>query len=249
MLAWQMAHTTRVLRLRFAMIRIHHRRGGGTRFAAVWENRNYTGPDLEHIDSTVTSAMHVAGTVGLSLAISRHGRLVFAKDYGLADNVTEAPMHVTSRLRIASVSKPFRAMEVLRLVEAGRLKLSDKVFGPGSLLGEAYGPASGYADSRVTSITLEELLRHTAGGWDNDGNDGTPDPMFLHTERSQADLIRWVLKNVPLEFAPRHEVPVLELRLHGAGADNRAHDRQELRDRDARRRVHTQWRRKFRTRP
>lgn len=175
---------------------------GGPRFAAVWENRNYTGADLEHIDSTVTSAMRAAGTVGLSLAISRHGRLVFAKGYGLADNVTKAPMHVSSRLRIASVSKPFTAMEVLRLVEAGRLKLSDKVFGPGSLLGEAYGPASGYADSRVNDITLEELLRHTAGGWDNDGNDGTPDPMFLHTELSQADLIRWVLKNVPLEFAP-----------------------------------------------
>jgi CubicO group peptidase (beta-lactamase class C family) len=175
---------------------------GGPRFSTVWENRTFSGADLAHIDNTVNAAMSKAGTTGVSLAISQHGRLVFAKSYGYADDVNKTPLHTTHRLRQASVSKPFTAVEVMRLVEAGRIKLSDQVFGANGLLGEAYGKENTYADSRVLNITVQQLLEHTAGGWDNDAKDGTGDPMFMETGKSQADLIKWILQNIKLEHAP-----------------------------------------------
>ena len=87
-------------------------------------------------------------------------------------------MHTRHRFRMASVSKPITSLEIMHLAERGRLSLDDHVFGPGSLLGDSYRPATGYADSRVLDITVRELLEHTGGGWDNDGADGSDDPMF-----------------------------------------------------------------------
>jgi CubicO group peptidase (beta-lactamase class C family) len=179
-----------------------HRGPNGTRFATVWRNLRFSGDDLGRIDTAVKQAMAASNTVGLSLAIARRGRLVFAKAYGRADRATNAPLHVDHRLRLASVSKPMTSIEIMRLVEQGRLRLGDRVFGKGSLLGETYGAESAYADPRVKSITVQNLLEHTGGGWDNDGTDGTADPMFIQTGLNQAQLIAWVLKNVKLEYNP-----------------------------------------------
>ncbi|MDB5158354.1 MAG: class beta-lactamase-related serine hydrolase, partial [Mucilaginibacter sp.] len=50
----------------------------------------------------------------------------------------------------------------------------------------------------VTDITVQNLLEHTAGGWNNE----TEDPMFMHTEMNQAQLISWSLDNRPLANKP-----------------------------------------------
>jgi CubicO group peptidase (beta-lactamase class C family) len=93
----------------------------GPRFSLLWQNRTFSGSDLRYIDSTVTDAMQAAHTVGLSLAITHRGRLMFAKSYGLADSATGTPLHTTYRFRVASLSKPFTAIEIVRLVEAGKI--------------------------------------------------------------------------------------------------------------------------------
>jgi len=146
--------------------------------------------------------MTASNTVGLSLAIATQGRLVFGKSFGLADQGTGEPMHARHRFRMASVSKPITSLEIMHLAELGRLSLDDHVFGPGSLLGDSYRPATGYADSRVLDITVRELLEHTGGGWDNDGADGSDDPMFTQPALGADALITSVLGSTPLEFAP-----------------------------------------------
>jgi CubicO group peptidase (beta-lactamase class C family) len=88
----------------------------------------------------------------------------------------------------------------MKLVEEGKLSLSDKVFGSGSILGTAYGTTP--YKSGITSITVQHLLEHTAGGWDNDGGDGSSDPMFTNSSLSQDKLISWVLDNMPLDNTP-----------------------------------------------
>ncbi|HYF26764.1 MAG TPA: serine hydrolase [Baekduia sp.] len=187
----------------FRPLQVHAFAGpGGPRFSTVWENRAFSGADLQHIDTTVTNAMKGAGVTGLSFAIAHKGRLVFAKSYGQADAAKGTPMRTTHRMRIASLSKPFTALEVMRLVEAGRIALTDKVFGKDGLLGETFAAQKDFKDARVADITVRDLLQHTAGGWDNDGGDGTADPMFLQTDLSADKLIGWVLQNVGLEFAP-----------------------------------------------
>ncbi|WNG36399.1 beta-lactamase family protein [Archangium violaceum] len=179
-----------------------HSNGSQPVFAMLWQNLTFSAADLQRIDNTVLQAMANTNTVGLSLAITRRGRLVFAKGYGLADQGSNTPVNTSHRFRVASVSKPMTSIGIMRLIESGQLRLSDRVFGRAGLLGETYGAESTYRDSRVLNITVQHLLEHTAGGWDNDGSDGSGDPMFMQTGMSQAQLIQWVLQNVPLEFNP-----------------------------------------------
>ena len=105
---------------------------GGANYAAIWENFQYSGADLAHIDSVVNGVLTSASVPGLSIAIAKGGHLVFAKGYGVADKTSNAPVHTSSLFRIASVTKPFTSTGIMKLVEAHKLSLSDKVFGPGS---------------------------------------------------------------------------------------------------------------------
>src|SRR5439155_13313726 len=74
---------------------------------------------------------------GLSVAIARAGRLVYAEGFGAADQgVAVKPSHL---FRIASVSKPITSVAIFSLIEQGRLQLSDKVFGANGILQARYG--------------------------------------------------------------------------------------------------------------
>jgi len=158
--------------------------------------------DVQRVDAIVEQAMVKSNTVGLSMAITHRGQLVFAKAYGRVGSDSEEPLRTANRFRIASVSKPLTAIEIMRLAERGRLRLDQRVFGKGALLGERYGPASAYADRRVQDITVQQLLEHAEGGWDNDAHDGTPDPMVLQPHLSSDELVSWVLRTVELEYQP-----------------------------------------------
>ena len=131
---------------------------------------------------------------GLSVAIARAGRLVYAEGFGLADQGN--PVKPSHLFRIASVSKPITSVAVFTLVEQGRLSLSDKVFGANGILQGQYGPRS--RRPFVEDITVEHLLTHICGGWQNDGND----PMFKNPQMSHQQLIAWTLENQPLLNPP-----------------------------------------------
>ena len=128
------------------------------------------------------------GVPGLSIAVSARGRLVHARAFGMADQANGEAMTVRHRLRIASVSKPITSATVMRLIELRRVGMSSHVFGPRRLLGTIYGNAAAYSANEL-AITLEQLLKHTAGMPTNDGND----PMFREPERDPGSLIGWVL--------------------------------------------------------
>lgn len=132
---------------------------------------------------------------GLSVAIARHGQSVYRKGFGLADVASGEEVTPDHLFRIASVSKPITSVAIFTLVEKGRLKLSDRVFGSGAVLGTDFG--SSYPE-RVQNITLEHLLTQTCGGWPNDSSD----PMFLNPGMNSHALIRWTLQNQPLQNEP-----------------------------------------------
>ncbi|NTX01972.1 beta-lactamase family protein [Myxococcus sp. CA040A] len=46
------------------------------------------------------------------------------------------------------------------------------------------------------------MLEHAAGGWDNNSADGTGDPMSSYAGLTHEELINWVVRSEPLEFAP-----------------------------------------------
>jgi CubicO group peptidase (beta-lactamase class C family) len=97
---------------------------------------------------------------GAGLAVAREDKLLLVRGYGLANKEKSAPVEPTSLFRLASLSKTVTAVAVLQLVQAGRLKLDDRVL---PILGDM-GPRPGrIADPRVHHITVRHLLQHSGG--------------------------------------------------------------------------------------
>ena len=162
--------------------------------------------NIKTVDSLVGIFMNKYYVPGLSFTIARNDSIKIERCYGYADKDTKELVNPGSRFRIASISKPFTATAIMKLVEQGKLHLPDKVFGIGGILGTTYGT---YPYKRwVEEITVENLLEHLGGGWtdvDYDKNKGLyndRDPMFLHPEMNQAALISWALDNQPLKYEP-----------------------------------------------
>ena len=103
-------------------------------------------------------------------------------------------MEVSTRFRIASLTKPVTSLAVFGLEASSALSLGDLVFGPNGHLAALGTPV----DPRVTQITVRHLLQHGGGGWANDAND----PMFTNPTLSGRDLITKVLATRTLDNAP-----------------------------------------------
>ncbi len=109
---------------------------------------------------------------GLELCIMRNDSLLYAKGFGWADKEKEEPMRPGTIMRVASVSKLITATGIMKLVEDGKLSLSDKVFGPSGILNDTLY-SNHITDKAYYDITVEQLLRHESGLTIRRG-----DPMF-----------------------------------------------------------------------
>lgn len=116
-------------------------------------------PDLAALDEMMTKFLADHDVPGASLAVTKDGRLVYARGFGFADQDAGAAVQPTTRFRIASISKPITAAMILRLIELGLVKMDDNPF---AFLGLALPDD---ADPRLEKITIRHLLQHTAG-WD-----------------------------------------------------------------------------------
>jgi CubicO group peptidase (beta-lactamase class C family) len=64
---------------------------------------------------------------GMSVAVLLEKEVVFEKGFGYADIERQIPATATTSYHIASLTKPFSAAIVMRLVENGKLKLDDEM--------------------------------------------------------------------------------------------------------------------------
>ncbi len=129
------------------------------------ECKVYIASYLPRLDASITDYMSRANVVGMSVAIVYKERLVYQRAYGMVNDNT--PANIGHMFRIASMSKPVTVIALLKLVEQGKLdaSLNQKVFGPGSILGEDFGPVP--AGSHKDEITVRHLIEHTSG-WAGD---------------------------------------------------------------------------------
>jgi N-acyl-D-amino-acid deacylase len=156
-------------------------------------------------DEAVGRFMRERNIPGGSLAVVHGKRLVLTKGYGQADREKKIPVRPESLFRIASISKPFTAAAVMKLVESGKLTLETKMLElievePLLEKGETF-------DERHRAITIRHLLQHT-GGWDRDKSF---DPMFRSVNIAAATgtaapagpraIVRYMLRR-RLDFEP-----------------------------------------------
>jgi CubicO group peptidase (beta-lactamase class C family) len=95
---------------------------------------------------------------GASFALMKDGKLVYAKGYGLADEEKNIPMESSHVLRVASVSKLFTAVAIMKLNETGKLSLNSKVFGDSGILNDSL--FLNIRDKRMKKIKVIDLLTH-----------------------------------------------------------------------------------------
>lgn len=91
---------------------------------------------------------HFSGEV----AVAKHGRIVFARGYGLANRARGTRVTLDTAFNLASIGKTFTGVAAAQLVQAGKLRFSDPV--------TRYLPR---LPARFRAITVGELLDHTAG--------------------------------------------------------------------------------------
>lgn len=148
------------------------------------------------MDSAVNSFMQAHDVPGMSVAVAREGVLVHQKGYGMADRDRGEKVTPAHLFRIASVSKPITSVAIFQLIDQGKLKLEDRVFGPDGILGTDFG--SPPYKPHVAEIRLKHLLTHTAGGWQNNDSD----PMFRNPRMNHRELIAWAIAEEPLTNPP-----------------------------------------------
>ncbi|MDX2245817.1 MAG: serine hydrolase [Bacteroidia bacterium] len=125
-------------------------------------------PQMSNCDNLVNNFLTQFNIPGATFAMAKNGKLVYMRGFGeanLAGTENTQPYHM---FRIASVSKPITAIAIMKLVQEGKLNLSDKVFGTGGrLASHPYLSTVVYSDVRINDITIQHLLEHTAG-WNRD---------------------------------------------------------------------------------
>lgn len=161
---------------------------------------------MKGVDADIERYMYRRSLQGVSFAVSRNDSLLYVKGYGWADKEKGEKMTPGHIMRIASASKLVTAIAVMKLAEQGKLKLTDRVFGPGGIL-DREDFNSEIRDKRIYDITVYDLLLHRGGFGRNLG-----DPLFttrdiiaqnkLSTPPDADELTRIVLRR-RLSYTPR----------------------------------------------
>lgn len=112
-------------------------------------------PRIDAIFADWARENHVPGA---AYGIVKDGRLVHVGTIGTQDQDSKRPVTADSRFRIASMSKAFTALAILKLRDAGKLSLDAPA--------ERYVPEMRgwtYPTSDSPKITVRDLLHHIAG--------------------------------------------------------------------------------------
>ena len=109
-------------------------------------------PAIAEAARLAAEAAMQAGVPGVQVAVSRHGRVIYAESFGVTDKASGTAVTSRSVMQIASLTKQFTAAAILRLAEQGKLSLDDRI--------DKYVPEF---NPQGATVTLRQLLSHTSG--------------------------------------------------------------------------------------
>lgn len=125
---------------------------------------------LARIDSMLLQAVAAEKIPGAVALVARHGRIVFYKAFGMADNQSGRNMKLDDIFRIASQTKAVTATGVMILWEEGKFRLDDPIsmyipeFKNPQVLKTFNPKDSSYTTVPAAGeITIRQLLNHTSG--------------------------------------------------------------------------------------
>jgi D-alanyl-D-alanine carboxypeptidase len=156
-----------------------------------------TQADIAAVNTSVSNFMATYNIPGASLAVTKNGKLVYLKGFGKANTTTGEAVTPASRFRLASVSKTFTGVAIMKLVQAGSLNLDAKVFGAGGVLGSDFGTAP--YNANLLNITVRHLLQNVSGSWGGASGGDVIDQNPSYTYKQFFD---WVINTRPNPNVP-----------------------------------------------
>ncbi len=118
----------------------------------VLNAQTLTQTQITAIEKAITEEMKVAGIPGVALAIINDNQVVYEKSFGLANSQTKIAMTDSTIFQIASVSKTFTALTILK-------ELKDRNIGVHEPIGSVIKDLSPV----LSSVTFHQLLTHKGG--------------------------------------------------------------------------------------
>jgi CubicO group peptidase (beta-lactamase class C family) len=103
--------------------------------------------------AAIMDATAANGQFSGTILVSVGGEIIYTGAFGLADIERSVPNTLDTQFRIASATKPFTALLIYQLADAGKLSLSDTL---SDWLPE-------YPAERGARITVSHLLTHRSG--------------------------------------------------------------------------------------
>lgn len=143
----------------------------------------------DEITSTVQSVMKAGGIPGAVVGVWREGEGSYLQAFGTSGlSGSDTPMETGHVFREASITKTFTAVEILKLVEEGKLSLDDTI--------SKWEFSEGLPDR--DKVTLEMLLNHTSG-YPDPSNDYMPFTIQIfetpEREWTPAELVQWAIQD------------------------------------------------------
>ncbi len=141
------------------------------------------------LDSLATHFAASTGAPGTAVSVVLGDQMLLQSGYGLADVELGMPVTAESVFGIASLTKQFTSAAIMKLVEAGKVSLTDSV---SQHIPEYPGPGGG--------ATLHHLLSHTSGIPDFQSL-GQRYWSKMHLDLSTAEMME-LLRDERLDFEP-----------------------------------------------
>ena len=129
------------------------------------EHAGLSAQRLHKIDGWMDRLIDDGRLAGLSVLVSRRGRLAYERHAGLADIARGLPMAADSILRIYSMTKPLTSVAILMLYEDGLFQLDDPISNalPYFKHMHVYAGEGREPVPAEREITYRDLLTHTSG--------------------------------------------------------------------------------------
>jgi CubicO group peptidase (beta-lactamase class C family) len=146
-------------------------------------------PEIDALFAKYQADAHVPGLV---YGIVQDGRLAYVKGAGVQDLDSKRPVTADSRFRIASMTKAFTALAILKLRDDGKLRLDD--------LAEQHIPEMKgwtYPTKDSPRIRIRDLLQHV-GGFVTDDPWGDRQQVL-----PQAEFTKMIAAGVPFSRVPQ----------------------------------------------
>ena len=148
-------------------------------------------PEIDALFAKYQADAHIPGMV---YGVVKDGKLAYVKGVGVQNITDKRAVTADSRFRIASMTKAFTALAILKLRDDGKLRLDD--------LAEAYVPEMKgwtYPTKDSPRIRIRDLLHHV-GGLVTDDPWGDRQQVL-----SQADFTKMIAAGVPFSRIPQSQ--------------------------------------------